>query len=117
MDFEERRDIVYKILVIAKKELLNPIQKNKIYNIVCNLKNSTHLQIERLVLYYNLKDGEEKYRLCDLGRKYNCTGNAVKFSIARTKNRLIHIPDEDMLVIKNILEECVKEHNIVFEEQ
>lgn len=115
MDFEERRDIVYKILEIAKRELLNSSQKEKLYNIVYNLKGSTDLQIERLILYYNLKDGEKKYRLCDLGRKYNCTGNAVKFSLARTKNRLIHIPDEDMLILKNILEECIKEHNIVFE--
>lgn len=116
MNFEERRDIVYKILAIAKKELLSNTQKDKIYNIVYNLKNATNLQIERLILYYNLKEGERKYRLCDLGRKYNCTSNAIKFSLSRTKNRLIHIPDEDMFILKNILEACIKEHNIIFEE-
>lgn len=114
LDFEERRDIVYKILAIGKKNLFNSSQKQAIYQIIINLEKSTDLQIERLVLYYNFKDGEKEYRLCDLGRKYNCTGNAIKFSIDRTKNRLIHIKDEDMLVLKNILEECVKEHNIIF---
>lgn len=116
MNFEEKSDIVYKILEIAKKDQLNSSQKEIIYNIVHNLKDATDLQIERMILFYNLKIDERKYRICDLARRYKCTSNAIKFSIARTKNRLIHIPDKEMLILKNILEECIKEHTINFEE-
>lgn len=115
MDFEERRDIVYKILEIGKQGFLNSSQKQTIYKIISRLEDSTTNQIERLALYYNLKDGEKEYRLCDIGKIYNCSANAIRFSIARAKNRLIHTKDEDIVLLKNILEECIKKYNIKFE--
>lgn len=115
MDFAERSDIVYKILKVAKQGFLDSSQKQTIYEIISRLENSTTIQIERLALYYNLKDGEKEYRLCDIGKLYNCSGNAIKFSIARAKNRLIHTKEEDIVLLKNILEECIKKYNIKFE--
>ena len=41
MNIEERSDVVYHILELAKNNLLNEVQKQKFYDIVMNLDNIT----------------------------------------------------------------------------
>jgi len=55
-----------------------------------------------------LKSNEAEYRLCDLARKYNCSATAVRVTIARMRNKLIHTDEGKILQLKKILEEYIK---------
>lgn len=104
MEFEEKREMIYKVLELALCGKLNKMQKKQLYDIANNISNKTNIQFERFVLYYNLKEGEKRYRLCDLAKKYNCTSTAIRISVSRMRSFLVnHIDDKKIYIIKNIL--------------
>ncbi len=114
MDFDERSNIVYQLITIAEKRLLNDYQKQEVCNIVNRLENKTTTQAERFILLYNLKLGEKEYRQCDLAKKYNCSSNAIRLSVNRIRSKLISTKDEDLLTLKQIVNECVQKYDIKF---
>lgn len=105
MNIEERSDVVYQILELAKNKLLNETQKQKLYNIVMNLDNRTENQKQRFLLYYNLKQNQRNtYGLTDIARLQNVTPNAIRCSGGRIRNALVNMQNEKILVLKEILE-------------
>lgn len=107
MNIEERSNVVYQILELARNNLLNEIQKQKLYNIVINLNNRTENQKQRFLLYYNLKKNQQNtYRLIDIARIYNVTPNAIRCSVGRIRNALVNLQDEEILDLKEILKDC-----------
>ena len=114
MDFNERSSIVYHLIEIAEKRLLNDSQKQEICNIINRLESKTDTQVERFILFYNLKIGEKQYRQCDLAKKYNCTSSAIRFSTARIRSKLISTNEKDLCTLKAIVNECVQKYNIKF---
>ena len=106
MEYEERQDIVYTILDLAKSNKLNNIQKQKLYNVVKSLKNKTETQKKRFYLFYNLEKGQTKtYRLCDLSKLFERTPNAISGSLGRIRCALVRINDERILELKEIVDE------------
>jgi hypothetical protein len=106
LNIEERSDVVYQIIELAKNNLLNEDQKQKIYDIVINLDNRTGIQKERFLLYYNLKINQQNtYRLCDLARKCNVSPNAIRCSVGRVRNSLVNLVDNKILKLQEILNE------------
>ena len=104
MNIEERSDVVYHILELAKNNLLNEVQKQKFYDIVMNLDNRTENQKQRFLLYYNLNVNQEQiYRQCDLARLYDVSPNAIRCSVGRIRNALVNLQDENILILKEIL--------------
>ena len=114
MDFDERSDIVYRLVAIAEKRLLSDSQKKEICNIINRLEQKTTIQVERFILFYNLKVGEKEYRQCDLARKFNCSSNAIRLSVNRVRSKLISTNDEDLHILKKIVDECVQKYEIKF---
>lgn len=109
MNIEERSDVVYQILVLARNNLLNEIQKQKLYNIVMNLDNRTENQKQRFLLYYNLKKNQQNtYGLTDIARLHNVTPNAIRCSVGRIRNALVNLQDERNLILKELLDEIKK---------
>lgn len=105
MNIEERSGVVYQILELAKNNLLNETQKEKLRDIVRNLNNRTENQKHRFLLYYNLKKNQQNtYGLTDLARLYNVTPNAIRCSVGRIRNALVNMQDKKILVLKEILE-------------
>lgn len=106
LNIEERSDVVYHILELAKNNLLNEVQKQKFYDIVMNLDNRTENQKQRFLLYYNLNVNQEQiYRQCDLAKLYNVSPNAIRCSVGRIRNALVNLQDEGILALKGILKD------------
>ncbi len=106
MNIEERSDVVYQILELAKSNSLSVEHKKKIYDIVMSLNNRTENQKQRFLLFYNLNVNQEKtYRQCDLARLYNVLANAIRCSVGRIRNALVNLRDERMVELKDILED------------
>lgn len=106
LNIEEISDVVYQILELAKNNLLDEIQKQKLRAIVLNLDNRTDNQKQRFLLYYNLKKNQQNtYGLTDVSRLHNVTPNAIRCSIGRIRNALVNLQDEKILAIKEILED------------
>ena len=106
MNIEERSDVVYQILELAKSNSLSVEHKKKIYDIVMSLNNRTENQKQRFLLFYNLNVNQEQtYRQCDLARLYNVSSNAIRCSVGRIRNALVNLRDERMVVLKDILED------------
>ena len=106
LNIEERSDVVYQILELAKDKLLTQEQKNQIYDIVISLDNRTENQKERFLLYYNLNVNQvQEYRQCDLARQYNVSANAIRCSVGRITNALANLKDNRIEVLKDILED------------
>ena len=106
LEFDKKSEIVYELLELLKKEKLNETQKDKMRNIVNGLTNRTDKQKERFLRLYNLLEDENKnYRLCDLALIYNCNPAGVRFSISRIRNNLINSNEENITIMKDILEE------------
>lgn len=105
MEIDKNSDMVYELLELLKANKLNDIQKSKIKELVKSLSNRTEMQKERFFRFYNLIEGENKnYRLCDMARYYNCTPGCVRVSINRIRNSLINTNEENITIMKNILE-------------
>ncbi len=113
-EFDERKTIIDELLEIARNNYLSSHQKNEICRILNNIKNKTYNQLERFILFYNLKDNEKQYKLQDLAALYKCTPNAIKGSIKRTRQKLLRVNNEDIYILKNILEETKQKHDIQF---
>ncbi len=111
---QRRVEIVDRLLEISKQNLLNTEQKSKIRTIVNSMSKRTENQRNRFILYYNLIPTETKARLCDLAKACNCSTSAIRSSVMRIRNNLIHVENEDMFILQTILEDCIKEHNIKF---
>lgn len=106
LSIDERMNMVYELLELLKANKLNDIQKKQIYEIVNKLPDRTEKQKERFFRFYNLLDGEKKdYRLCDMARYYNCTPGNIRCSMGRIRNKLINSSQENIVIMKNILEE------------
>lgn len=105
IEFEERSDIVYKILDMLKNNQLDNIQKKIIYDIVCGFEKRTEKQKEKFFRFYNLLDNQDKnYRLSDMARYYKCTSNNVRLSIGSVRNSLINMEDDQLLILKNMIQ-------------
>lgn len=108
---KERYYIVEDILEFAKKNLLSDTQKQQVCKVLNNMKNKTDIQLERFMMFYNLKDNEKQYRKCDLARLYNCSPNVISATLNKMSVKLKRIDEVDMLVLKNIVDSCKEQNN------
>ena len=107
MKFEERHEIIYNVLSLAKNNELNNTQKQRLYDIIESLKDKTEIQKRRFYLFYNLKNGQtQQYRICDLAKLDNCSSSRIRQSLNRIKVALLGVQDEILLALKKIIEEC-----------
>ena len=104
MDYEEKREVIYKLLSILKDNNLNKSQKRIVYDIVMNLPNKTINQKERFIKLYNLDSNiTEQYTLTTLANESNRSANAIRTSVVSIKAALTRISDEDIMKLKKIL--------------
>lgn len=109
--------IIDKLLEISKQNLLNAKQKEIVRNFVNCLNNRTENQKNRFIMFYNLIDSDKKTRLCDIARQSNRSVSAIRCSIMRVRTALIRMENEDIFILKTILDECIKEYDIKFIEK
>ncbi len=86
-----------------KKNNISNKNKEKIYNMVLKIDYKTNLQKERFIRYYGLKPKEFKREtMSKIARESNITPNAIRSSIVTIRHALVHISDEDFLILKHI---------------
>ena len=106
MEYEERATIIYELIDLLKANKLDEAQKDIIRDLVKKLDNRTEKQKERFLMFYNLKEGENKNnRLCDIAKFYNCSSACIRTSISRIRVGLIYTSEERIKIIEDILKE------------
>ena len=111
LDANNRRKIVNELLLLAKNNLLNDEEKEKVIDIINSFKQKTDKQIERFILYYNLND-DRNYNFCELAKIYNCSVSSIRTSVNKIGSKLFFLKDERMDIIKDIVIQCKKRNNI-----
>lgn len=105
MEYEEKRDVIRELLNILKKNNISQNYKKIIYNIVTNLPEKTAIQKDRFIkLFWLNPKAKEKYTLTLLAKEYHCSNNAIRVSIITVKSALTRISDEDIKILKKIIE-------------
>lgn len=103
MKFNERVEIVEKILDLLKHNKINRNQKEQIYNIVMNINNKTDKQKDRFTKFYNLQSLQEKhYTLSEIAKQYGCTISAIKYSIISVRAALFRVSEDEILILQKI---------------
>lgn len=87
---------VREFLAKIRKQSISEEKKKIFYLIVEELENRTALQKERFLLYYRLMpNNDEKLTLWDIAKKYNCTSNAIRYSIIKITAVIARIKDKE----------------------
>lgn len=94
------------LLEIAKQNKLSVLDKNEILKIVNNLEKRTEVQKRRFCILYNLYVNQKaQYSLSDIAREDGVRPSAVKQSVARVRNSLVNMDDEQLKkIIQNTKE-------------
>jgi len=105
-DFKDRRETVNSLIKLLRENLLSDEQKNKVYDIIKDLKKAP-LQKKRFCMYYgigpNLHENNTYKKIADF---YDCTPNAIRSSVISTTTGLYRIPDRQMEILKDIVKNC-----------
>ena len=108
MEYEEKRVVIYELLELIKSKEIYKYQKESVYDIVMNLPNKTIKQKERFIRLYNLDSNiKQQYTLTTLANESKCTPNAIRTSVVSIKSALARISDENIMILKNIIEEYI----------
>ena len=103
MKLKDKRHIVNTLIALAKKSKLNPEQKEKIFDVVKNLKNATELQKERFIKYYGF-DGTECKKLVDMARICGVTSSTIRGSVIAMELNIAR-SDEAFEIVESVVNE------------
>ena len=96
------------LLEIAKQNKLSVLDKNAILKIVNNLEKRTEVQKRRFCILYNLYVNQKaQYSLSDIAREDGVRPSAVKQSVARVRNSLVNMDDEQLKKLFKILKKYI----------
>ena len=85
-------------------EILNDTQRQQLFDIVINMKETTLLQKERFILYYGLDKDKAKIHSCSkIATIQNCTSSNIRQAINKIKSRFIRLSDEEIDQIREII--------------
>lgn len=105
MKFNERVEIVEKVLALLKSKKLNKKEKNQIYKIVMKINNKTDKQKDRFTKFYDLQPLQKKhYTLSEIAKQYGCTISAINYSIISIRSALFRVSEDEILILKKIVE-------------
>lgn len=105
MNFENRSEITDKLIELINESKLNYKQKQKVYILIKNLKNTTDIQKDRFISFYGLdKNSDKGQTLGEIAEKYNCSTTAIRCSVISVKNKLSRL-NETTEIIKKIIDE------------
>lgn len=109
MNLAERRIVIEDYLKLLKLDLMNDADKEFIYNIVKSLPRGTDIQKTRFYMYYRIGPNiNEKNTQIKIAKYYECSKTAVRTSIYTIHKILFRIPEEQMLIMKNRVNQCLK---------
>jgi len=104
MNYNEFMREISLFLNKLKKDEIDLEKKQKLYDIVINMEQCTEIKKRRFILYYNLKNDNEKRMSFDgIGKNENCTGNAVKQAVLKITCRLAKLKGESRECLLDIL--------------
>ena len=106
MKRKDKRQIINILIALAKESKLNAEQKEKIFNVVKNLKNATEIQRERFLKYYGL-DGTECKKLVDMAKMCGVTSSTIRGSVIAMELNIAK-SDEAFEVVEKIVNECIE---------
>lgn len=104
--FTEKQHVRDKLISFLEEKILNDIQKQQLFDIVMNMKETTLLQKERFILYYGLDREKIKIHSCSqIAKIQNCTSSNIRQTINKIKSRFIRLSDEEIDKIREIIKE------------
>lgn len=105
----ERRSVIEDFLKLLKLDLINDDDKEFIYNIVKSLPRGTDIQKTRFYMYYGIGPNiNEKNTQINIAKYYECSKTAVRNSIYNIHKILFRIPEEQILIMKNRVNQYLK---------
>lgn len=103
MKFNERVEIVERVIDLLKHNKINQNQKEQVYNIVMNINNKTDKQKDRFTKFYNLQPLQEKhYTLSEIAKQYGCSISAINYSIISIRAALFRVSEDEILILQKI---------------
>lgn len=104
--FREKQHIRDKLITLLEKQILEDIQRKKLFEIIMNMENATLIQKERFILYYGLDTNNEKIHSAGkIAKLQKCTTSSIRQSINRVKSQIPQLSDEKIDRIREIIEE------------
>ena len=101
--FNERVEIVERVIDLLKHNKINQNQKEQVYNIVMNINNKTDKQKDRFTKFYNLQSLQEKhYTLSEIAKQYGCSISAINYSIISIRAALFRVSEDEILILQKI---------------
>lgn len=101
--FNERVEIVERVIDLLKHNKINQNQKEQVYNIVMNINNKTDKQKDRFTKFYNLQPLQEKhYTLSEIAKQYGCSISAINYSIISIRAALFRVSEDEILILQKI---------------
>ncbi len=100
----EKQHVRDKLINFLEVEILNDTQRQQLFDIVINMKETTLLQKERFILYYGLDKDKAKIHSCSkIATIQNCTSSNIRQAINKIKSRFIRLSDEEIDQIREII--------------
>jgi len=100
----EKQHVRDKLINFLEVEILNDTQRQQLFDIVINMKETTLLQKERFILYYGLDKDKAKIHSCSkIATIQNCTPSNIRQAINKIKSRFIRLSDEKIDQIREII--------------
>lgn len=99
-----KRNIITKLLQSAKENKLNIEQKQMLFNIINN-SDRTEKQKSRFIKFYNLDiTNKHNYTLTTLANECDCKSSAIRFSLSSVITYTLLNDDENMCILKRMIE-------------
>lgn len=103
---KEKQHIRNKLMYLLEKDILTDYKKQKILEIVINMKDATDMQKERFVLYYGLDKKQKRiHNASKIAELQNCTSSNIRQSINNIKLKIVRLPDEQIETIRKIIKQ------------
>ena len=95
--------LVYDFLKTLRERKVTERKKQEFFNFIDNLNQGTEIQKRRFKMFFNLKENEKLESYSSIGRKENCSCNAIRNSVIRIRGILVNLKDNEREQLVNIL--------------
>lgn len=100
---KEKEHIRDKFIILLEKNVFNDVQKKKLTEFILGIDEISDVYKERFILYYGLQT--QKYNMPEIAKLQNCTVTNIRYSINRVKTTILHLPNEKIEILRNIMNE------------
>lgn len=95
--------LVYDFLKALRERKVTERKKQAFFNFIDNLDQGTEIQKRRFRMFFYLKENEQLESYSSIGRKENCSCNAIRRSVIRLRAILVNLKDNEREQLINIL--------------